>query len=400
MPDTRRPNDDTRSAHRHPPVLWVGAAILALLLGWALKASAVVTVPIVSAILLAIVLSPLDRAIAARLRRGLSWLGRAAVMTILLVALAVFFAGLLYSARQVIEEMPRITSAVEEMLPRGMPTMEEVVGPGQGEGDIDPAGIQPPPDEGGDLTGGVVPGNLREVINQAGSAAAAWLVDASTGLARRIAGAVGTFIGATIIVVFLVLLALGEGPLWRHKLGRLWPDGSASWQHALETVSRKLRSFILVRAAMGAVSAALYVAWLWLFDVGLLPVWAVLTFLLGFIPNLGSVISSILPALYALVTTDLQTTLVIALGLFAIEQVIGNFLDPRMQGRQVSVSPVVVLVAILVWGWIWGVAGALLAVPVTIALLVGFAHVPALRPVALLLSNQPTQERLMQSMEW
>lgn len=337
-------------------------------------------------------------------------------MAVLLMALAIFFAGLLYSARQVIAEMPRVTGALENLLPLGIQNIEvdqmmnggegaaqdangdSVPGAEQG-GSTEPLGAQGGP-SGDSAPRPFMPGTLSDIVNQAGSTAASWLVEAASGLARRIVGAVGTFVGTTVIVFFMVLLALGEGPQWRSKLGSLWPGGSEAWQHALDTVSRKLRSFLLVRAAMGALSAALYVALLWLFGIDLLLVWAVITFLLGFVPNLGSVISGVLPALYALVTKDFQVALIVAVGLFAIEQVIGNFLDPRLQGRQIAVSPVVVLIAILVWGWIWGVAGALLAVPVTVAILVAFAHVSALRPIALLLSNQSDQEELMRSMEW
>ncbi len=453
MPEIAPHSDRPRAAAGQPASLWVGAAILALLLGWALRASAVVTVPIVSAILIAVVLAPLDRSIARRLPRPLAWLGRAAVVGLLLLSLAVFFAGLIYSARQVIDEMPRITGALEDLLPPGLQEMgvdrmiysggdAEATPPtaaaseGSGEtGDATPSGTRegqqpknggaPAGDGAGSATdessagatdaeangqGGaddgttafsapMLPQSLSDLVNQAGSTAATWAVEASTSLARRIAGAVGTFVGATIIVVFLVLLALSEGPTWRRKLGGLWPAGDASWQHALDTVSRKLRSFLLVRAAMGLLSALLYVGWLWLFGLDLLLVWGVITFLLGFVPNLGSVISGVLPALYALVTRDLQTAALVSVGLLAIEQIIGNFLDPRFQGRQVAVSPVVVLVAILLWGWIWGVAGALLAVPMTVSVLVTFAHVPALRPVALLLSNQATSDDLMDSMQ-
>jgi AI-2 transport protein TqsA len=141
------------------------------------------------------------------------------------------------------------------------------------------------------------------------------------------------------------------------------------------------------------------VGWLYLFDVRLLPVWAILTLLLSFIPNLGSVLSGVLPTLYALVTKDFQTALLIGAGLFAIEQVVGNFIDPRLQGRQIAISPLVVLAAILIWGWIWGVAGALLAVPMTIAIMVACAQVPALRPLALILSDQTEEDELLDSLQ-
>ncbi|WP_147115395.1 AI-2E family transporter, partial [Tateyamaria sp. syn59] len=70
----------------------------------------------------------------------------------------------------------------------------------------------------------------------------------------------------------------------------------------------------------------------------------------------------------------------------------GNYVDPRVQGRKVSLSPVVVLIVLLFWGWIWGVAGAVLAVPMTIAIAVISAHVPPLRPLAFLLDNETDPE--------
>jgi AI-2 transport protein TqsA len=229
--------------------------------------------------------------------------------------------------------------------------------------------------------------------------AGSWMVNAASGLAATIAGMVGTFVAATVIIVFMVLLVLSESSLWTQKLGAIWPGrGQDEWRATFDALSRKLRGFLLMRAAMGALSAMLYAGWLMLFGVDLLVVWAMLTFLLSFIPNLGSVISGVLPALYILATGDLGTALLVGTGLFVIEQVIGNFVDPRLQGRQIAISPLVVLVAILVWGWIWGIAGALLAVPMTTALMVGFAHVPALRPIALLLSDQPDEDRLMEAM--
>jgi AI-2 transport protein TqsA len=401
----------------------IGAAILVILVGWVLRATAVVSVPIVFALFLAVVLAPLDREIAARLPRPIAWLGRVAVMAVLLVALTGFFSGLVYSARQVIDEMPRLAGTLERVLPAGVPELDGI-------GQMMEEGAVPPPSAGEDAGEGEDAGDarvgdslegdaaeaetargdggaagaeagaapLRDAMVRAGSSLGAWLVEGATGLARQVAGAVGTFVAATIIVVFMVLLALGETQAWHRKLETLWPDASSEWRSAFVSISRKLRGFLLVRAAMGALSAVLYVAWLWLFDVGLLSVWAVLTFLLGFVPNLGSVISGLLPTLYALATKDFQTALLAGLGLFAIEQVIGNFVDPRMQGRQIAISPMVVLVSVLVWGWLWGAAGALLAVPVMLALMVGFAHVPRLEPVALLLSNKTDHDALARAL--
>ena len=84
----------------------------------------------------------------------------------------------------------------------------------------------------------------------------------------------------------------------------------------------------------------------------------------------------------------------IAAGFFASEQAIGNFVDPRLLGRQIVLSPLVILVALMFWAWLWGAAGAFLATPIMLSLLVAFNHIAALRPIALVMSNQPTPDDL------
>ena len=83
-----------------------------------------------------------------------------------------------------------------------------------------------------------------------------------------------------------------------------------------------------------------------------------------------------------------------AAGIFVIEQTVGNFIDPRLMGRQIVLSPLVILASLLFWGWLWGVAGAFLATPLTLSLLVACHEVAPLRPIALLLSNQPDHASL------
>jgi AI-2 transport protein TqsA len=130
--------------------------------------------------------------------------------------------------------------------------------------------------------------------------------------------------------------------------------------------------------------------------VALAFVWGFLHFLLNFVPNIGSIIAGGAATLFALSQLGLVWGLVVGAGLLVIEQTIGNFLDPKLQGRALEISPLVVLVAVVFWTWAWGPAGALLAMPLTVTLLVTCAHVPALRPVALLLSRTTDEQRLIE----
>ena len=110
-----------------------------------------------------------------------------------------------------------------------------------------------------------------------------------------------------------------------------------------------------------------------------------LFFLLNYLPNIGSIIAGIPPTVLAFVQLGFGWGLLAAGGLIVLEQIMGNFLDPRLQGRYLE-RLLVVLLSVLLWGWIWGVPGALIAVPLTVTLILVCANTDALRPIAVLLA--------------
>jgi AI-2 transport protein TqsA len=122
------------------------------------------------------------------------------------------------------------------------------------------------------------------------------------------------------------------------------------------------------------------------------PFWAVLVFFLNYLPNVGSIIAVTLASLLAFVQFGAGWALLVAAGLTIIDQLLGNFLDPRLQGRTLNVSSLVVLLSVIFWGLIWGVVGALLAVPLTVTIMLICAQVPALEPVAVLLGGGPDDD--------
>jgi AI-2 transport protein TqsA len=153
-------------------------------------------------------------------------------------------------------------------------------------------------------------------------------------------------------------------------------------------IAGKVRQYLYVRTVLGAMSATIAGVWLLLLDVDLVLVWVLLTFLLNYIPNLGSIIAVVPPSLMALLQHGpLRGALVLG-GLAIFEQIIGNYIDPRMQGRRLQISPVVVLVALVFWTWMWGPAGALLAVPMTVTALAAASYSETLRPLVTLLAHE------------
>ena len=116
--------------------------------------------------------------------------------------------------------------------------------------------------------------------------------------------------------------------------------------------------------------------------------WALLIFFLNYIPNIGAIVATAFPATLALLQFQSWVPfLEVTSGIVAIQFVVGNFLEPRLLGKSLNLSPLVILIALAVWGSIWGVLGMFLSVPITVMMMIIFAHFDATRPIAVLLSQ-------------
>ncbi len=109
--------------------------------------------------------------------------------------------------------------------------------------------------------------------------------------------------------------------------------------------------------------------------------------MLNYIPTIGSLIGVVFPALLTLVQfAALGPFLVVTIGLGLTQFVFGNVLEPRMMGKSLNLSPLIVIVSLAVWGSIWGVTGMFLCVPITVVMMIVLAGFPQTRPIAILLS--------------
>lgn len=339
-------------------MLWLLAAIAVILLGWALRATASVCVPVVFAFFLALIVYPLDRIAAERLPRGLRWLGHVLAISVVVLALVVFFGCLWFAAQQLVD---RFQDADYTQLLQS----------------IDLPDAQ--------SNSSAMRGRLSNATQTLASAAVEWI----SGFAQGAVNAAGATLAGLLVVLFLILMMLIEAPRWQAKLEAIASSRTdRDIRHSLFVIAARLRRYLLTRTILGIATAGLYTIWLWIFDLDLLVVWALLAFLLNFVPTIGSMIAGGLAVAFAFVQKDLSTAFAIGAGLFAIEQVMGNFLDPRIQGKQVSVSPLIILIVLVFWTWAWGPVGAILAVPVVVAIIILFSHIGPLRPVALFLSEE------------
>ncbi len=198
----------------------------------------------------------------------------------------------------------------------------------------------------------------------------------------------GGMAGIAVLIFFFALLMLVEASAWERKAETAFGHSDET-REAVANIGHKVRWYLLVRSFSGALSGTLVATWLWLIGVDFVLLWGLMFYLLNYVPTVGSIVAGVLAVLVAFLQLGPLWALIAAGGIIAIDQAIGNVLDPRLQGRALDISPLVVLLSVIFWGWIWGVAGMILAVPLTATVITLCELVPALQPAAILMSGAP-----------
>jgi predicted PurR-regulated permease PerM len=173
-------------------------------------------------------------------------------------------------------------------------------------------------------------------------------------------------LAAVLTVVLLVFFFLVFGDTLLRRLVQLTP-GFGYRRHAVAIVrgiqtevSRYILTTVVINASLGLLTAGM----LWLYKVPDPLLWGTVAMLANFIPYVGSITTTTLLALVGLINFDnVGHALLPALTFAGITIIEGNFFTPMIQGRRMRLSPIAILLWLLVWGWLWGIPGALLAVP-------------------------------------
>lgn len=219
-----------------------------------------------------------------------------------------------------------------------------------------------------------------------------WVVRAVQGVSARI----NTTVSFWLVVLVYVLLGLLEvGPLKRRIVGALDEDAARVLIVGSRLTASKLRRYLVIRTLMSVATGGMVYVLATTFGLQLAAEWGVLAFILNFIPFIGPFIATVLPTLYALAQFEsLQWALVIFAGLNLIQFVIGSYIEPRVSGKALAISPFVVLFSVFFWAFLWGLFGAFIGVPIMIAALTFCAQSHSARWVAVLLgaSDDETKE--------
>lgn len=198
-------------------------------------------------------------------------------------------------------------------------------------------------------------------------------------------------LGSLMMIVFYTIFIFIEEGLFNSKIQLMVGEDEKSKQFLgiLTKIDKMLSRYIILKSLINLLTAT--IAYIVLLSVGIDSpfFWAALIFFFSFIPSIGPILGTTLPALFSLVQfAEFVPFLIILFGIGSFQIAIGNYLEPRIMGNTLNISPLFGIFALAIWGTLWGVIGMLLSVPITVAMIIVMAQFPSTRKIAILLSEK------------
>lgn len=199
---------------------------------------------------------------------------------------------------------------------------------------------------------------------------------------------VASFVTGVVLVALLILFMLLESLEIGDKLAIAFrTDREALRRYS--RITREVRRYLVMKTLISLVTGLAVGIWVAVVGLAFPIFWGFLAFLLNFIPNVGSVLAALPAITFAVIQLGLPRALAITAGYAVVNLLLGNIVEPNLMGRRLRLSPLVVFVSLVLWGWIWGPAGMVLSVPITMAFKIGFENSPNLKWLAQLLEQAP-----------
>ena len=205
-------------------------------------------------------------------------------------------------------------------------------------------------------------------------------------LVGGIFSALSTVLTNTFLILLTVVFILLEAADFPKKL-RIFLKNPERALSAIEKFSRNANRYLVIKTLISATIGV--VIWLWLLIIGVDSplLWGMLSFLLNYVPNIGSIIAALPVALLALVQLGVGSALLTILGFVVVHIVVGNIIEPKLMGKGLSLSTLVVFLSMVFWGWVLGPIGMILSVPMTSLVKIALEGYEETRGLAIMLGS-------------
>lgn len=230
---------------------------------------------------------------------------------------------------------------------------------------------------------------IKNAISSSDAFSFGTLTSIATSLFSSIAGIFGDFV---LILIYVIFLLSEFSSLNRRILVAFSTEKAKKIAQTVDDVFYDVRKYLVGKTIINLIEGFVIGVILWAFGVDFYVVWGILVFLMNYIPNIGSFIATVLPFITALFNYDtIVMPIIILLVMIAVANIFGNFVEPKVFGDSLDLSPILILVALIFWGYVWGIMGMILSIPIMSMIKIIMMKFDATRPAAILMSYNLTR---------
>ncbi|MBE0651946.1 MAG: AI-2E family transporter [Bacteroidales bacterium] len=212
-------------------------------------------------------------------------------------------------------------------------------------------------------------------------------------------GQLGNVMSNTTLIFFIVLFVLLEMKSISLKSKIFGAASAGKTMKNISRIEKSVRHYLVIKTVVSLMTGILIGIWLGILGVEYAILWGLIAFLLNYIPNIGSIIAAIPAMLFTWIQLGFIPMIWVAVGYLAVNLLIGYFFEPRIMGRGMGLSTLVVFLSLIVWGYILGVVGMFLSVPLTMTLKIILEHNENTKPLAAMLGPDEEAEKLINEKE-
>lgn len=205
----------------------------------------------------------------------------------------------------------------------------------------------------------------------------------------EVVASVGSLFAMGLTVTFFLIFIIFEANFLPGRIERAWPGGvSGRVQDMQIQIQESINTYVVVKTGVGLGTAGITALVLFVFGIDLWFTWALLTFILNYVPYIGSLIATIPPLILGFVTLSPAAWFILLLLLVTNQQLWGSIIETKWAGRALDISPVLLLLTTAYSYWVWGILGMVLVVPFTVIFKIVLENIEPTRPIAILLAER------------
>lgn len=210
-------------------------------------------------------------------------------------------------------------------------------------------------------------------------------LDLAAGALRGLAG----LMSATLLVIIVAIFGMIEADRMPAKARIAFGDRFGGARHG--KVMAEVQQYLAIKTGVSLLTGLLIGLWVWAIGLDFPVFWGLVAFVLNFVPSIGSIMAAVPAVALAIVQLGANGAVLTLIGYLGVNVMLGNIFEPMLLGRRLGLSPLVVILSVVFWGWLWGPIGFLLAVPLTMILRILLENTEEYRWIAVLMAPAPDE---------